>query len=205
MKQSGVLLHSKVKKVLYEVHPWPFSFHIHQFVHNLDTDQRSKVYHGAFAMHFLVWVQSERRQVLFIQRLFCIGVIFFFSFFYLTERKVSIFFFGIRHFLTVHIHRATTKLPDMFIECWNMCSTTRWHCQGAVDRFFFCCSLLLLLFFLPAALHWITTWVKNMESGFCRTCGDRPGVSKLITGWRCIVCNLQSSRLSDVALQNNSS
>lgn len=79
MKQSSVLLHSKVKKSPLQRFI-DYSFRSHSsVVHNLDTDQRSKVYHSAFTVHFTVGVLSEQRQVWSTLTDVCIVFFFFFE------------------------------------------------------------------------------------------------------------------------------
>lgn len=101
MKQSSVLLHSKVKKVLYRGSLISLSFHIHQLCTIWTWTNRAK----CIAVHSPCIVLCE-----FILRGGRSAQAWMMS-----ELKINTmqFLFGIRHFLTVHIDRATTKFPDM--------------------------------------------------------------------------------------------
>lgn len=154
MKQSSVLLHSKVKKVLDKGSLITLSFSHSSIVHNLDKDPKSKVYHSAFTVHFIVWVFSEKRQVCSSSK-WCLHCLLRPR---EKRREMAYFFFGIRHFLTVHI-LWREKLQNSLI-----CYQVRKYVlnyevvpPSQADNFY--CSYLSLLLFSPAVSDWITLWI----------------------------------------------
>lgn len=107
MKQSSVLLHSKVKKVLSRSSSITLSFHIHQLctIWTRTNGANCITVHSPcifLCEYVMKGCRSDSTQMMSALS-------------FLTWERINVvqFLFGIRHFLTVHIGRATTKFPDM--------------------------------------------------------------------------------------------
>lgn len=128
MKQSSVLLHSKVKRVLYKGSLITLFFHIHQ----LCTIWQSKVYHSTFTVHSLVWVFSEKRQIW--SSLNDIWIVFSFFLFLQRENKnkngwICLWDKAFPN-CAYTVDRETTKFPDMLSSA-EVCAQLR---GGAAKR-----------------------------------------------------------------------
>lgn len=152
MKQSSVLIHSKVKKVLYKGLLITLSFHIHQLCTIWTKTQRAK----CITVHSqcILLCGSSLRRGRSARVLSDVCVV-------LTKREKErngIICLWDKAFpnCAYTLERETTKFPDMFIKCESMCSTMRWCRQARqticiVDIYYYC--------YFHQLSDWITLWI----------------------------------------------
>lgn len=146
MKQSSVLLHSKVKKVLYRGSLISLSFHIHQLCTIWTWTNRAKciaVHSPCIVLCELILSGGRSAQAWMTSELFVLW----------EKINTMQFLFGIRHFLTVHIDRATTKFPDMLPSA-ETCAHLRGDAVKKAENcpFLLSSKLFFIAFFPPLPL-----------------------------------------------------
>lgn len=152
MKRSSVLLHSKVKKVFYKGSSIKLSFHIHYLCTIWTWTKRAKY----ITMHSLCiflcgsFVRRGRSGQVWMISALCV-------FFLQIDNKIKMIYiilFGIRHFLTVHIVRQTTKFPDMWSSA-KVCAQLRGDAAERGRLFLLLWSFIIAIFTCFVKLDYI--------------------------------------------------